>query len=72
MHINYYMFYAWGSLWGFIMHQDPSVYNYIAQSLLAYPNQAAFDKLCLSENLKIVRRKSLFFGVTEIVTLQKM
>jgi len=36
---------AWGGLWGLLLHGNPEVYGYIAESLALFPDRVSFERL---------------------------
>lgn len=61
----------WGGFWGLVLHGNPNVYGYIADSLLHYPDRVKLKKLCNENQLKIIRRTKCFLGILEIIVIQK-
>lgn len=69
--IKHILLKLWGNIWGIILHKNPDIYGYIAESLKAYPNRKNFDKLLSECGFKNIKRKKLFFGFTEIIYFSK-
>ena len=61
----------WGNIWGIILHKNPDIYGYIAESLKTFPSRKNFNKLLTECGFKNIKRKKLFFGFTEIVYFTK-
>lgn len=61
----------WGSFWGIIMHFNPNVYGYIAESLKHFPDRKQFKNLLLEIGFRNIRSKLLFFGFLELTFFQK-
>lgn len=64
--IQYYVLKGWGSVWGLILHGNPEIYAYLAESLKAYPDHeellGKFNKLGF-----IISSQSLFCGMLKIL-----
>lgn len=69
--ITYYLLKTWGSFWGLLLHGNPSIYNYIAESLRLYPNRNKLHKIFFDLGFEILVKKLFFFGLIEITVLQK-
>lgn len=63
---------AWGSLWGWVLHGDPAVYAYIAESLEQFPDRAAFRRQLQANGFQVVRAESFYFGTLECVVVKKI
>lgn len=61
----------WGSLWGLLLHGDPRIHGYISASLKTYPNRDQMQTLLTNHGFDIVMTRRFFFGMTEIITIQK-
>lgn len=62
---------AWGSLWGWVLHGDPAVYAYIAESLAQFPDRKAFRRLLQANGFRVVRSELFCFGALECVVVRK-
>jgi len=61
----------WGSVWGIILHGNPDVYGYIADSLNKFPDRIKI-KLILKEcGFNDIKSKKLFFGFLELISFKK-
>ncbi len=56
----------WGSLWGLLLHGDPSVYGYIARSLAHYPDRTRFDELLTEYGFGHPDRRLRMLGLLEL------
>ncbi len=63
---------AWTSLWGFALHRNPEVYNYIAESLRRYPDRAALRSLLERKGFTIEHSRLHFFGITQMLIVRKI
>jgi demethylmenaquinone methyltransferase/2-methoxy-6-polyprenyl-1,4-benzoquinol methylase len=48
---------AWGGLWGRLLHGNPEVYAYIAQTLALFPDRARFEALLRELGFRRVRSR---------------
>jgi demethylmenaquinone methyltransferase/2-methoxy-6-polyprenyl-1,4-benzoquinol methylase len=61
----------WGSLWGLILHGNPDIYAYLAESLRHFPDRAQFKHLLAETGFRVVSSRILFFGFIELVVFEK-
>ncbi len=61
----------WGNIWGIILHRNPDVYGYIAESLKNYPDRKSFYNLLSKTGFRTIKRKKYFFGFIEIIRFTK-
>ncbi len=57
---------VWGSLWGMVLHQDASVYAYIARSLSHYPDRTRFTEILKEHGFSSPDRRLRMFGLLEL------
>lgn len=62
---------AWGSFWGILLHRNPEVYGYIAESLKLFPDRSQFKKLLRETGFCITKTQRHFLGFTETIYLRK-
>ncbi len=48
---------AWGGLWGLLLHGNPEVYAYIAETLALFPDRARFARLLRELGFRRVRSR---------------
>jgi demethylmenaquinone methyltransferase/2-methoxy-6-polyprenyl-1,4-benzoquinol methylase len=48
---------AWGGLWGWLLHGNPEVYAYIAETLALFPDRARFEALLRELGFRRVRSR---------------
>ncbi len=46
---------AWGGLWGLLLHGNPEVYSYIAETLALFPDRDGFERLLRRLGFRPVR-----------------
>lgn len=61
----------WGNIWGFIIHKNPDIYGYIAESLKNFPDNKNLVLLLKEIGFTDIKIKLLFFGFTSIVIFKK-
>mgnify|MGYP001229673336 CR=1 FL=1 len=69
--IQYYLLKIWGSMWGLILHKNSEVHGYISESLKDYPSSKSLKILASNIGFKSVQSYKLFFGMIEILRLEK-
>ncbi|WP_372846000.1 ubiquinone/menaquinone biosynthesis methyltransferase [Pontiella sp.] len=69
--LSHFALKLWGGLWGLVLHGNPDVYGYIADSLKLYPDRAGLRN-CFEERGFNLRASTRFFGgLLEIVRFEK-
>ncbi|MEI7881712.1 MAG: ubiquinone/menaquinone biosynthesis methyltransferase [bacterium] len=61
----------WGGMWGWILHRDPRVYAYIADSLARYPDRRQLAALLQKAGFKNLQTRHAFAGLIERLTVVK-
>ncbi len=56
----------WGRLWGRVLHRDPEVYGYIAESLAAFPDLKTFESKLRRAGFSGVCSRRFMFGLLAI------
>lgn len=69
--IEYWILKLWGGFWGILMHRNPEVYGYIAESLARYPDRRILRHLFRKKGCTLVSSRLYFFGVTELLVVRK-
>lgn len=69
--LEYYLLKWWGSLWGFLVHRDPRVYAYIAESLALYPNRSELRLLLEKHGLYVEKSELFLVGFLELLVCKK-
>jgi demethylmenaquinone methyltransferase/2-methoxy-6-polyprenyl-1,4-benzoquinol methylase len=62
----------WGGCWGWLLHRNPEVYIYIAESLRRHPDRAEFHGLIERSGFHLTKSECFFAGVTELVVFEKV
>jgi ubiquinone/menaquinone biosynthesis methyltransferase len=61
----------WGSLWGLVLHGNPRIYGYIAESLAKYPDRVALRRLFATKGFSETASWRRMFGMIEIILFKK-
>ncbi len=61
----------WGGLWGLLLHGNPDVYGYIADSLKLYPDRKELLSCFNERGLFVHSRQRFYGGLLEAVVFQK-
>ncbi len=61
----------WGGLWGWILHGDPDVYLYIAESLARFPDRRQLALMFRSQGFEVQSSELFFLGVVQRIALRK-
>ncbi|MFP4416412.1 MAG: class I SAM-dependent methyltransferase [Fibrobacterota bacterium] len=69
--LEHRVLHMWGSFWGMVLHKNPSVYAYIAESLRTYPDRVTLRKKLNAHSLKVLSSRPLFWGFAELTLCRK-
>lgn len=61
----------WGSAWGWLLHRDPRVYAYIADSLARYPDRPRLAALLRATGFRNQHSRHAFLGLIECLVVEK-
>jgi demethylmenaquinone methyltransferase/2-methoxy-6-polyprenyl-1,4-benzoquinol methylase len=61
----------WGGLWGFVMHGNPDIYAYLAESLRHFPDRVQLRRMLAAAGFRNIASQVLFFGFIELVVFEK-
>jgi ubiquinone/menaquinone biosynthesis methyltransferase len=61
----------WGGFWGLLLHRNPQLYTYIAESLKLYPDRIALKQLITKLGFTNIRSRKHFLGFAETIFFQK-
>ncbi len=65
-HVTHLALKFWGGLWGLLLHGNPDVYGYIADSLKLYPDRTELRERFKARGFIPQKSKLLFGGMLEI------
>jgi len=69
--IQIFLLRVWGNIWGLIMHKNPEIYGYIAESLKKYPDRKRMNQLLRELGFINIKSKKIFFGFLELLIFEK-
>jgi demethylmenaquinone methyltransferase/2-methoxy-6-polyprenyl-1,4-benzoquinol methylase len=70
-YLQYLLLKIWGNIWGLVLHGNPEVYGYIAESLLRFPDRKDLEKLLDKKGFHNIKTRLLFFGYIAIVSFER-
>jgi ubiquinone/menaquinone biosynthesis methyltransferase len=62
----------WGGFWGTLLHRNPQLYTYIAESLKLYPDRIALKQMLSRLGFTNIRSRKHFLGFAETIFFQKL
>jgi demethylmenaquinone methyltransferase/2-methoxy-6-polyprenyl-1,4-benzoquinol methylase len=69
--LGYVILKIWGNIWGILIHKNPDVYGYIAESLRTYPDRRMLKNKVLSHGFTDFHSSTFFLGLIEIFDFKK-
>lgn len=69
--IQYVLLWIWGGFWGLLLHRNPQIYGYIAESLKVFPDEKMLEALMLDAGFESVVTRKYLFGMIAIVFCRK-
>jgi demethylmenaquinone methyltransferase/2-methoxy-6-polyprenyl-1,4-benzoquinol methylase len=69
--IQYWLLKLWCGLWGTLLHANPTIHAYIADSLKQFPARDDYHLLVKKSGFEIVSSRLFYFGMLELVVLRK-
>lgn len=68
---EYWLLKMWTGLWGMLLHRNPEVYGYIAESLRLYPDRTQLRHILAMNGFTTVTSRLYFFGVIASLVVRK-
>lgn len=68
---EYRLLKAWTGFWGLLLHRNPVVYGYIAESLSLFPDRRQLRELLAVNGLTVVTSRLRFLGIIELLMIKK-
>jgi len=68
---QYRLLKCWCGLWGALLHGNPTIHAYIADSLRQFPTRADYHELVRRTGFDIVCSRVFYFGMLELVVIRK-
>ena len=69
--LQYWLLKCWCGLWGTLLHGNPTIHAYIADSLKQFPSRADYHDLVRRSGFDIVASQLFYFGMLELLVLRK-
>ncbi|MDF7806737.1 ubiquinone/menaquinone biosynthesis methyltransferase [Pontiellaceae bacterium B12219] len=69
--ISHFLLKFWGGFWGLLLHGNPDVYGYIADSLKLYPDRAVLRKRFEDRGFQLCSSRKFFGGLLQVVRFEK-
>lgn len=69
--IGHFLLKFWGGLWGLLLHGNPDVYGYIADSLALFPDRPELRDRFSKRGFTLHASRSFFGGLLEVVVFHK-
>jgi demethylmenaquinone methyltransferase/2-methoxy-6-polyprenyl-1,4-benzoquinol methylase len=69
--LTYWVLSVWGAFWGVVLHRQPAVYAYIAESLRHFPDRTALRRELAAAGLTEVFSRRFYLGTLEMITAVK-
>jgi len=69
--LTYWVLSVWGGFWGLVLHRQPAVYAYIAESLWQFPDRIALRRALADAGLTEVFSRRFYLGTLEMITVVK-
>lgn len=61
----------WGGFWGLVLHRNPDVYGYIAESLDRYPDRSTLERMATGAGLTVMSSRPFYFGIMNLLVLRR-
>lgn len=61
----------WCGLWGIILHRNPQLYTYIAESLRRFPDGEQLKRMIAEMGFKNIRVRNHYFGIAQTIIFEK-
>jgi len=68
--VEYWTLKFWGGLWGWLLHRNPDVHGYIAESLKRHPDRVRLRSLFRERGFEVVHSRLYFLGLTELLVVR--
>jgi len=69
--IQYWLLKCWCGLWGTLLHGNPTIHAYIADSLKQFPPRDDYHQMVRRAGFEIVASQLFYFGMLELVVIRK-
>lgn len=69
---QYWLLKCWCGLWGTLLHANPTIHAYIADSLKQFPTRDDYYLLVKNSGFEIVSSRLFYFGMLELLVIRKV
>ena len=69
--VQYWLLKCWCGLWGTLLHGNPTIHAYIADSLQQFPPRADYHEMVRRTGFEIVSSRLFYFGMLELLVIRK-
>ena len=69
--LEYGILKVWTGFWGMLLHRNPEVYGYIAESLQCFPDRDRLRSIFRDSGFTVIASRRYFFGITELLVVRK-
>ena len=69
--VQYWLLRLWGGFWGLVMHGNPAVYAYIAESLRLFPDRNTLRGILADVGFVNISIRGKMFGLIDLIVTHK-
>ena len=69
--MQYWLLKSWCGLWGTLLHANPAIHAYIADSLKQFPPREEYHRLVRESGFQIQSTRLFYFGMLELLVATK-
>jgi demethylmenaquinone methyltransferase/2-methoxy-6-polyprenyl-1,4-benzoquinol methylase len=69
--VEYSLLKIWGGFWGLVLHGNPELYTYIAESLRQFPDTEQLKQYIVEVGFGNIRSKKYYLGMAETIVFEK-
>jgi demethylmenaquinone methyltransferase/2-methoxy-6-polyprenyl-1,4-benzoquinol methylase len=68
---QYWLLKCWCGLWGTLLHANPTIHAYIADSLKQFPSRNDYYRLARISGFDLIFSRLFYFGMLELLVIRK-
>jgi ubiquinone/menaquinone biosynthesis methyltransferase len=68
---QYWLLKCWCGLWGTLLHANPTIHAYIADSLKQFPTRDNYYQLIRQSGFSLISSRFFYFGMLELLVIRK-
>ena len=68
---QYWLLKCWCGLWGTLLHANPTIHAYIADSLKQFPTREDYYRLVRKAGFELISSQLFYFGMLELLVIRK-